>query len=558
MRRVLLVILCFISAISVAVSVSAANLDENYPGGWREQADTVFGWDWSLPSGVTPTPGTGIFNLNSAVPEDYPGLYLQQIDAKWKDLEPREGVYDFSSITDKLNDPRFDGAKLNVRGMVVAITDEAGNPALPWEVTAPPWLVGRVPQITEGIRRQYSITNIEFAHPLVQERLKKLVEAIGRSGIPNHPKLTIQVIHGVSASRGEEWNGIQAARPEAVSAMKLLLKAWSAAYGPNAGKLAWMKETPEDLFHEAVVVNGMGMRGGSIELWMRNQYTPGKSIQTGQILRNGYLEVDEDFGPIKDRRAWMDENETLTRDITELSQYNPPEHRQQNYRMANLRMLQMRRTTAWLEKNSTLNPKMLNWFSLQLGKTVVDTPDAWVCLMRTWAKPGSSPVEIKNLERWLEQRDQADAMSQPALTRNHGYNVSGNSTLDPTLWRVDLARQGRRIGFALDDRFAGNLPVPLAVKVTYLDSSTSKWSLRIRRKDGITHDLTQINTASNRVKTTTFMIDDFVASATADGFDLELVSENGDTPFMFVRVIKTTSGPGPDTAPAAPANLIVE
>lgn len=558
MKREFLKFICVLFALLSAGSIPAADFDENYPGGWRAEADTVFGWDWSLPASVKPTPGTGIFNLNSSLPQNYPGLYLQQIDAKWKDLEPIEGVYDFSSITERLNDPRFDGAKLNVRGMVVSIVDEAGNPALPWEVTAPGWLVSRVPQVSEGIRREYSITNIEFAHPIVQDRLKKLIEAFGRSGIPGHPKLTLQVVHGVSATRGEEWNGIQAAKPEAVSAMKALLGAWASAYGSHAGKLAWMKETPEELFSEAVHVNGMGMRGGSIELWMRNQYTPGKSSQTGQLLRNGYLEVDENFGPIKERRAWMDENETLSRDLTELTQYNPPEYRQQNYRMANLRMLQMRRTTAWLEKNSTLNPLMLNWFSLQLGKTVVDTPDAWACLMRTWAKTGSTPTEINNLERWLTQRDTPDAMSQPVLAREHGYNVSGNSTLDPSLWRIDLARQGRRIGLALDNRFAGNSPVAVAIKVTYFDSSASTWSLRVRRKDGKVYDFPQKNTASQRVKTTTFMVDDFMANASVDGFDLELISEKGDTPFMFVRVIKTAPSTSTGTVPTPPANLIVE
>ena len=75
-----------------------------------------------------------------------------------------------------------------------------------------------------------------------------------------------------------------------------------------------------------------------IENWVRNQYTPGDVSQTGQIYDNGYLLVDENFAPIAEARAWIDENEVYGR------RFSSEQIIQQNYRMATLRALQMRRS----------------------------------------------------------------------------------------------------------------------------------------------------------------------------------------------------------------------
>src|SRR3989337_2527501 len=78
--------------------VSAADYDLTYTGKWRNSDDIVAGWGWSLPGEVRPASGSGIFNLNTRVPADFPGNHLKQVNAKWSQLEPAEGKYDFSSI----------------------------------------------------------------------------------------------------------------------------------------------------------------------------------------------------------------------------------------------------------------------------------------------------------------------------------------------------------------------------------------------------------------------------------------------------------------------------
>jgi hypothetical protein len=514
-----------------SASAFGADYDATYEGKWRNSDDVVAGWDWSLPSGITPAPNSGIFNLNSAVPPDFPGNHLKQINAKWSDLEPSEGKYDFSSILENLNDPEYEGAMLNVRGMVVAIVDGKGNPAFQDGVTAPKWLSRTVPTTTERFREGAQVTNMHIYDPRVKSRLIKLIHAIGKSGIPGHPKLKAQILHGVSSSRGEEWTGIQASRPEAVAAMAEIIDAWGQAYGPHAKKLAWLKENPEQLYKASVVKHRMGIRGGAIESWLRGQYTPGDVSQTGQMLDpHGYLIVDESFPPIAEGRHFQDQNEAY-RSGSKAKEYWP-----QNYRMANLRMLQMRRNIAWTEKNSTINPEMLNWMSLELGQSVRTAPDAWVALMRTWAR-STDNREIKNLERWLYQRDIRGVTTKPVLNVEHGFNVAKNEQLPKTLWTMDIARAAPAIGIAVDDRFLASGPHPVAIKVTYFDSESEQWSLVYNTVEGRSGVRTINGTSSNKVKTATFFVKDFAAPEKNYDFDFRLES-GGKTPFMFVRLIR--------------------
>jgi hypothetical protein len=548
-RYVRKVLICLVFALA-SLPAYALDTDRTYTGGWRNSDDVVTGWDWTLPQGVKPTEGSGIFNLNSRVPANYPGHHLKQVNAKWKDLEPVEGRYDFSSITAHLNDRNYDGILLNVRGMVVSITDTNGNPIHTSEITAPQWLSQSAPKVTEPVRHGFRITNLKLSDPRVKSKLIALIEAFGRTSIPGDKRVVAHIMHGVSGSRGEECCATQGNASATYAALQDVISAWTRAYGPHAKKLAWLKEDPESLFDHSVRRGGTGMRGGMIENWVRNQYTPGSAQQTGQIYDNGYLVVDENFAPIAERRAWIDENEVYDR------RFSSQQIIQQNYRMATLRALQMRRSIMWTERNSEINPPLLNWMSLELGKDVRDAPDAWVALMRTWTL-SSGEKEIKNLERWLYQRDRSGVVTTPAVQRDHGFNPSGNDLLSRDKWHVDLARKGREIGIAVDDRFLSGGPHEVAIKVTFLDSSREDWRLEYTKANGGTGARTVRGSGSDVVRTATFFIDDFEASQQGTNFDFWLRSAGGDTPFMFVRLIRleqaaTSSGPRP------PNNLIVE
>jgi hypothetical protein len=513
---------------------SAADYDVTYTGNWRNSDDIVSGWDWTLPAWIRPAVNSGIFNLNTSVPRDFPGNHLKQVNAKWSDLEPTDGQYDLSSIIDELNDDRYEGVMLNVRGLVVDIRDLNGDPIYESEISAPKWLSDGAPKTTEGEKNGFFVTNMNIYDPRVKAKYIRLIQEIGKSSIPGSPRLMGQIIHGVSSSRGEEWTGTQASRPEAVRAMEELINAWGIAYGGNAKKLAWLKEDPNRLFDAAVIEAGTGIRGGAIEKWLRNQYTPGNVRETGQVLdANGYLTVDENFWPISQGRHFQDQNEAYRS-----SSEAPPSTWPSNYRMANLRMLQMRRNIAWLESNSTLNPQMLNWMSLELGQSVRSAPDAWVVMMRTWARTSGEDREINNMARWLHQRDINGVSTIPTLNVKHGFNANANEQLPSNLWNADIARVGPSIGIAVNDQFLSGGPHSIAIKVTYLDSATETWSLVYKNSGGGFGVRTVKGNATGIVRTATFFLNDFAAPEKGFDFDFALESNNGITPFMFVRLVR--------------------
>ena len=537
-----------IGVLFCAAAASAADYDQTYTGGWRSADDIVTGWDWSLPPGVKPAVNSGIFNLNSRVPDGFPGQHLKQVNAKWSELEPTEGNYDFTSILRELEDRNYDGIMLNVRGMVTAIHDADGIATSPSAISAPVWLSRQVPTIQEPLKNGVRITNMRIFDPLVKAKLVLLIEELGKAGIPAHPRLKAQIVHGVSHSKGEEWTGAQASMPEAEAAMKDIIGAWSRVYGQHAKKLAWLNEQPYALYEAAVIKGGMGIRSGIVEKWLRGVVTPGNSTLTGQTYANGYLGTDESFLPIADQRHYADQNEEYV-GFTYTSKDKIP----QNYRMATLRMLQMQRNIAWTERDSTVNPEMLNWLSLGLGKSVSTARDAWVALINSWTLSGGEK-QIKNLERWLYQRDVPGATTTSTLRSSHGFNAAGASNLDPSLWYVDLARQGAEMHIAIDDRFLPQSPQPVAIKVTYFDNTNSSWSVSYKNSTGSWQSKTVRGNSSGAVRTATFFVDDLVAAATGTGADLILRSGSGSTPFMFVRVIKLLADAN---IPNAPAGLVV-
>jgi hypothetical protein len=525
-------------AFTLTAEAVAADYEFTYTGPWRDSADVVNGWDWTLPRGVKPARNSGIYNLNTRVPSDFPGRRLKQVNAKWSQLEPVEGKYDFSFILDALNDSNYDGILLNVRGMVVDIRDANGQPIHTVEITAPEWLSSTAPTIREGLKGNFRVTNLQIYNSRVKSKFIQLIKALGRTSIPGDPRLIGQIVHGVSNSRGEEWTGKQANQPEAIAAMEEIILAWGNAYGPNVKKLAWMKEDPYVLFNAAVNRMGMGIRGGAIEMWLRHHYTPGNASETGQRLdANGYLSVNESFAPIAEGRTFLDENEAYREGS------GSPQHKwRQNYRLANLRMLQMRRNIAWTERDSKLNPRMLNWMSLGLGQKVKTAPDAWVLLMRTWSRHAGEDREINNLERWLYQHDINGVKTTPRLKTDHGFNAANNNLLPKSLWNIDMARSGPKIGIGVDDAFLSGGPHSVAVKVTYFDNSAERWSLVYEKSGGGSGSVGVTGSNSGQVKTATFFIKDFAARKSNANFDFSLESPGGKTPFMFVRVIKLGAG----------------
>lgn len=524
------------------------DLDNTYdPGnndsGWvDEERFTVNGWDWSMPPNSFPEPLSGIFmNSGSSVPNYYQGNHLLKLNAHWKFLEPTEGNYDFSIIEDGLDDNNFDGVMLNVRGMVVKIEDaNTGADRFPVEWSSPPWLQN--PVYREDERNGSIITNLRMNDNDVDTKFRQLIVALGNAGFHNNPKLIGQIIHGSSESRGEEWGGRNGGASE--DEMESWIIAWANAYGSNAKKLAWLKENPRRLF-DASVGNGCGLRGGSAENWLRNQYTGGNVDETGQTWNgnDGHLTTDEDFIIIQEGRHWADQNEAYRS-----GSQDPQSTWPQNYMQANLRGAQMRRNIWWADQNFDIDARNDNWLSLQLGKTPANSKSAWVRLMRTYSRgrripPDSfSTGEVNNFERHLYQRE-FNGNTTPVLNRLHGTNaeprnVSASAALETNLWNISYGRRGSHIGLAVDPLWMQGGPHDVYIRVVWFDNSPNEWHLDYQRSGGGTGRFSRKGQNDDTLRSTKFHITDFSAPELAQ-FDEDFsINSDGVHPFLFVEIIK--------------------
>ena len=525
----------------VVVVPPSGTTDTNYTytGSWRGTEDVVQGWDWTMPNGVAKATLSGVFTINNnTYPTGWQGNKIRVINAKWKDLQPTSSTsWNFSSITNYLNDPNYDGVFLNVRGWVTATPTPDKV-----DITAPTWATGTA-YPTYTTVKSYTITSLVAYNDNVKTKHKALIARLGTEGILTSPRIWGQIIHLPSSTRGEEFETMQGNEAATQAAAIEYIQAWATAAGANAGRLMWTDDrgTWPTIFRAAIAA-GTGARGGAIELWLWGNYSPGYKEFTQQTWANGYLDVDESGVIISERRGWHDQNEAYTDPNSAVQQ--------QNYRMGHLRMLQMRRMILWVDDGFLMNPKMDNWAGVQAGHTVTTSPEAWICLMRTWTRSTDNGVtswqnrRVNNFERWLYQRE-SEGATTPTINKDHGplTQVSSNKSkitaLTSEYWNIDLARQGTSIGIAVDDDFiAVGASDSVCIKVMFVDAGTSSWTLQYTKTNGTTGTKSVTCTDTDVVRTATFFISDFKNPASGTDADFYLKSSNASVPFMFVRVLK--------------------
>ncbi len=526
--------------------VGSTDTNYVYTGIWRVSEDIVAGWDWTIPPSVSPAPLCGVFTNGNTDPLSvYPGWQgnkIKVLNAKWKDLEASRGNYaGVTALKSQVEDLSggWDGVFMQLRGWVV---NTPVNPGA--EITAPnAWLQsyftsqgwGTVPTMTLS-----GIQSLLATDSHVKTLMLALISACGSRGLYSSGRIWQQILHMPSGSRGEEY-AIQNAGSNAASIE--YIAAWATAMGADKERLMWTDDRGfpdiKAVFDSSVQTGpGIGARGGAIESWLNNWYTPGYKKYCGQIMdANGYLSVDETHICIANDRGWHDQNEYA-------ASYTPANAAdQQNYRMAHLRSMQMRRRIVWVRDGYIMNPRMDNWIAMDAGHHAADAWQAWICLMQTWAKSsndgsGYAEREVNNFEKWLYQRESGGATS-PNLNKDHGKNVSSNDTLPTTKWNISLARNGTSIGIAIDAAF---IPTgtnrSVCIKVSFCDTFTTTWTLQYTRSNGTTGTKSVTGTGTNRVRTATFFLTDFRKPAAGFTPDFFLKSSNASVPFMFVRVIK--------------------
>jgi hypothetical protein len=222
--------------------------------------------------------------------------------------------------------------------------------------------------------------------------------------------------------------------------------------------------------------------------------------------------------------------------------------------MSNLKALQMRLNWLYVVPGPSYldqHPVHWSWVRHSLGQTAYSSADAWAALReaedtywldddsRTWAgKPW-----IRNLERWLVQRD------VPGSVSRRGTEIFAG-VLDPS---NGTAYEGRRThraagqdGLALlaDDRF---LPpgrtFPVDLKVTFKDTGSGSWRVAYPTSTGTVLSDAVPHAGDGAWKTATFRLDAARWNgALAHGADLRLVAAGpADLEVRFVRLVKRSA-----------------
>src|SRR5690606_37602608 len=110
-------------------------------------------------------------------------------------------------------------------------------------------------------------------------------------------------------------------------------------------------------------------------------------------------------------------------------------------------------------------------------------------------------IEMKNFERWLYQRDAVGYETEPAVKIQHAIKMW---MVQPDKYYDYIARAGKKIGFDLDDRWAGANNT-MAVKVSYFDNYFGTLNLTYNTAVAQTCK-TQNLIGDGKLKTVTFFI----------------------------------------------------
>jgi hypothetical protein len=376
----------------------------------------------------------------------------------------------------------------------------------------------------------------------------------------DYPRIHAYYIHSPSPTRGEEADGPPVDSPKRPVFLDRLQK-WAKVMGNNKKKAMLVSSADVDL--DESIKLGFGQRGGFVEnyLYILKNKNLGLSVNP-----QGYIEVDETVPMIAQARRSGDENEAysfipLLKD--RFGGYSSFTHR---YRESVLRIMQMRRTNFWTENvNGYIETPLLQMAALSIAKDVTNTADAWVYLRQSNLDPSpkhgvtmpnstlnpSGTIPIKNFERWLYQRDDANIRTDAVVAKGQGgkqlYRADAEE-YDYVARRTKRAAGSTQIGFALDDRFiSGNSPA-VAIKVTYLDSGNDQWELRYTTQQGQQATRKMTNQNTGEFKTVTWIVNDAKFAAQDKSNDFFLATTTGDLTASFVRVIKLNE---PASVPAS-------
>lgn len=537
-------------------SLNISDLDTIEAQKWINNDHVINGWDWSLPEFVNPSPRSSVGlqrimgSSTNYVPINlkFKAIPVGLLWVNWRDIEPTPGNYNFTPIINRIKQADSVGSKISLRILGHSkARGERVNAIASGE--APLWLEDLGVTL---LPRKNPKDNLNFdpAHPEFHKRYLMLINELAKTEIPKLVKAAY--VGYASHSFGDEGIGpfkeTESAANDTIKHVRERLDAWENAFKGMETKV-FMGAASEYGFKK-----GFGTRRGFVEMYL---YRIPNSDMGQYIDSNGYLCVNENAPIIKYKCINGEVNEeyekswaTADRDFRFGNTTNSFPYR---YFTSTLRALQMRCT--YIHTTGHLVPKMLPFMSLELGRTVEDTPDVWSFLRTSYLKANSfetedfqkraitekeaaEGIELKNFERWLYQRDAPGYETQPAVKIQQAIKM----------WMVQegkyydyLARSGKKIGFDIDNRWTATND-SIALKVTYFDNYSGELNLVYNNGKKQVFK-TQKLIGDGNLKTVTFFIAKMKANGLSQKFDfaLEAGKKTESIVVSFVRVINANN-----------------
>lgn len=473
------------------------------------------GWDWTLPEGIEPPPYSGYITWGQKRFD--PSITVRGVMMTWAQLNPAPGRYDWDWARGQIEKNRAAGMRtgIHIKGVQ--------RDAVPdWVIEKFKPVVLDVPPLQEG--QPWRIQVVPPWQPQVDGAFHEFMREFAKTGIARGDDVVYGYIHGVSASRGEEmfirpvdlelWQkttGLTAAgfadwlrrRIDAMcevfkGAEHKLAVTWGGPIGPNSE----FREATAHL-HQYAIDKGAGIRGGGIDFMhgLVNEPAWGSRLDP-----SGYMLVDDDHPTIRGGRFRGDENEEYGAYWE--WRFGPVAGYPYRHRISTLRGLQMRQNFQLVSQETLKTNRDLNdYVRIAQGYRRENSPDAWAYLREFYR--GTRPV--KNIERWLVQRDLPGNESVPA-ERLDRYPLpsekpkQGENAHDFDARRTDLARGQSGLLFSLDDVFWPK-PSRAQIKVTYVDRQPAEWHIAYTDASNISLKTQSVrNTGDGILKTATFKV----------------------------------------------------
>ncbi|SFO56952.1 hypothetical protein SAMN04489713_107196 [Actinomadura madurae] len=537
-----------LAAIAVLLPMAGAGAADAVTGGVRVRA----GDDWTLPGWVRPSANSGFFS-EKAAPEFEVGT--RGLDLTWRQLQPdgperlrtdttgsAQGM-DFASLRDQLADGRPFWMRVFASGSR-------------W---APEWAAVecRVQPVGPDYDGQY---HLPIWDECVWGRLLGVYRKLFvEKNLRADPRLRFVYVPGAFTWAEFDYDVISQAAEEGLTFEKYrswYRHAWRdlvEIFGPYRTKLVFTGEdypwgpwgSKTDLFARQAVDAGLGIRTGITEEF--NFHLNEAPSYGSRVERNGHMTVDERL-PVHDgRHVVATENECFNDcGYTTDEPYYA-------VRQSNLKSLQLRMNWVYVVPGPSYMkeyPDHWNWVRLSIGKTTADSPDAWAALRDaedtywkdrtgpfTGAREWASRPWVRNLERWLVQRDVApDGRARRSTADVHTHVLTEENGTAYEGLRTDRAKGQTSLYFDLDDRFLDGRREPVQIKVTYRDAGTGDWW--IEHEGGRSPAVRR--TGDGSWKTATFRLPGPVlANGLNGGTDFRIATGRGDDlDVRFVRLVR--------------------